>query len=295
MTFMRMRTRRAARSTFLLGATGLGLAIAQTCHAQFAAAVTPPRFELNVEPGQIARQVMEITHAIPGAGNYRVYTADWNMDATGALTFYDTLQPGSCRPWVAIERRDITVTQGARLRYRFEVAPPANASAQECRFALMIESRPQEVKTGETASFPMNGRIGVIVYASVGGAKAVLEPGALSVGAFDGRPTPLLMVHNSGNATARLSGILKGTDGSGATIEFSPESVPILPGQTRRIALQPYEPALRAALPAKAGSAPGTAPAQLRWPLTLRGALEYGPAGAGRIELDRSVTERAAQ
>jgi hypothetical protein len=261
--------------------------------AQFAAAVTPPRFEFNVEPGQVARQVMEITHAIPGTGNYRVYTADWNMDATGALTFYDTLQPGSCRPWVAIERRDITVTQGARLRYRFEVAPPGNATAQECRFALMVESRPQEVKTGDTASFPMNGRIGVIVYASVGGAKAVLEPGSLSIGQFDGRPTPMLMVRNSGNATARLSGILKGTDASGASIEYSPESVPILPGQTRRIALQPYEPPK--APPPKTGPAANSAQTQLALPLNLRGALEYGPAGTGRIELDRSVTERTGQ
>ena len=281
---MRSKVLRCRRVTRAGMAVALGLALGGPAHAQFAAAVTPPRFEVAVEPGQVTRQVMEITHAIPGAGTYRVYTTDWSMDASGALTFYDTLQPGGCRPWVSIERKEITVAMGTRARYRFEVAPPAGTAPTECRFALMLESRPQDVKTGETSSFPMNGRIAVIVYVSVGGAKPVLEPGALTAGAFDGRTVPLLAVHNSGNATGRLAGILKGSDAAGAAFEFTPEALPILPGQTRQIALQPYEPGPRA-------SAPATT-LRWQWPLTLRGTLEYGPAGSGRFELDRSVAER---
>jgi hypothetical protein len=269
-------------------AVGSGIGFSGAARAQFAAAVTPPRFEVSVEPGQVTRQVMEITHAIPGSGTYRVYTTDWRMDAGGALTFYDTLQPGSCRPWVAIERKEVTVAMGTRTRFRFEVAPPADATPQECRFALMVESKPQEVKTGDTASFPMNGRIAVIVYVSVGGARPVLAPGAASIGQLDGRSVPMLVVSNSGNATGRLTGILKGTDDTGATIEFQPDSVPILPGQTRRIALQPYEPARPAA-----ASAPAARPA-LKWPLSMRGELEYGPPGTGRFELERNFSGRAA-
>ncbi len=260
----------------------LGLALASPAHAQFAAAVTPPRFEVSVEPGQVTRQVMEITHATASAGTYRVYTTDWSMDASGELTFFETVQPGSCRPWVAIERKEVTVPPGTRVRYRFEVAPPAGTSPRECRFALMLESRPQDVKTSEASSFPMNGRIGVIVYVNVGGAQAVLEAGAVSTGLLDGQPTPVIVVSNSGNATGRLGGILQGSDASGATLEFSPETVPILPGQTRRIALQPYEPGRRV------GSAAATSP-RLQWPLRLRGTLEYGSGGGSRIELDRSV------
>lgn len=283
--------RRAARVCAVTATTLIGAVFGGAAQAQFAAAVTPPRFEIAVEPGQVTRQVFEITQAIPGDSTYRVYTTDWNMDANGALTFYETLQPGSCRPWVAIERKEVTVARGARVRFRFEVAPPAGVTPQECRFALMIESKPQDVKTGDIASFPMNGRIGVIVYVSVGGAKAVLEPGATSVGPFDGRPTPLLAVHNSGNATGRLSGILNGTDAAGTTLEFTPEAVPILPGQTRNIALQPYEPGPRAPVSASAPAARR----QLQWPLSLRGTLEYGPSGAGHFDVNRSVAERATQ
>jgi len=267
------------------------LALSAPVRAQFAAAVTPPRFELSVEPGQVARQVMEISQAAAGTGIYRVYTNDWGMNAAGALTFYDTLQPGSCRPWVAIERKEVAVTMGIRVRYRFEVAPPADTTAQECRFALMVEGKPQDVKTGEGSSFPMSGRIAVIVYVSVGGAKAVLEPGATLVATVDGQPAPSLVVRNSGNATGRLAGVLTGTDASGAAFEFTPETVPILPGQTRQITLQPYEPGPRAL----AGAASAPAAPRLKWPLSLRGVLEYGPHTTDRFELDRSVAERPAQ
>ena len=50
-----------------------------------------------------------------------------------------TLRPGSCRPWVAIDRSDLTIPGGGRARFRFEVTPPADAPTGECRFALMIE------------------------------------------------------------------------------------------------------------------------------------------------------------
>jgi len=275
----------------MLALAAAGMVACGTARAQFAAAVTPPRFELSVEPGKVLRQVMEISQATPGAGTYRIYTNDWDLSVGGTLTFYDTLQPGSCRRWVAIERSEITVTMGSRVRYRFEVAPPADATVQECRFALMVEGKAQDVKTGESASFPMSGRIAVIVYVRVGGAKPVLEPVATSIAQVDGQPTPVLLVYNSGNATGRLGGILTGTDASGTTFEFTPDTAPILPGITRQISLQPYQPGPRAPVSA---SASATAP-RLKWPVHLRGMLEYGPKDTDRFDLDRDFAERPAQ
>jgi hypothetical protein len=283
--------RRARHRRFATALSTAGMVISAPALAQFAAAVTPPRFELSVEPGQLTRQVMEITQASPGANTYRVYTNDWAMSESGALTFFDDLQPGSCRPWVAIERKEVTVAMGSRVRYRFEVAPPAGVAAQECRFALMLEGKPQDVKTGEGSSFPMSGRIAVIVYVSVGGARAVLEPGATSIGQLEGQAAPVLTVRNSGNATGRLAGILTGNDASGSAFEFTPETVPILPGRTRQITLQPYEPGPRTT---PSASAPAAAP-RLKWPLSLRGTLEYGSKGNERFDLERTVTERPAQ
>ena len=251
--------------------------------AQFAAAVNPPRFEIAVDPGATSRQVLEITQAAPGSTTYRVYTADWTMDADGALAFYEPIQPGSCRPWVAIERHEVTVTMGTRARYRFEVAPAADARPQECRFALMIESKPQDVPTGDS-SFPMSGRIAVIVYAAVGGAKPLLESPSAGLDTLDGQPTPTLVVVNRGNATGRLGGVVQGRDASGATVELAPDSIPVLPGQTRRVPLRRYEPPPRVL--AGGLTAPPAQPAPpWQWPLAVRGTLQSG-SGA-RLEIDR--------
>ena len=45
------------------------------------------------------------------------------------------------------------------------------------------------------------------------------------------------MVENTGTAHGRLSAFLSGTDAAGKKREFSPATLPILPGETRRIAL----------------------------------------------------------
>jgi len=109
-------------------------------HAQgFAAQVSPPRFELVARPGKTVRNVIEVSNRSTTPGRYLVHTADWTLSADFTVNFHDDLQPGSCRPWVAIERPEVVVPGNGILRYRFEVSVPADAPAGECRFAVMIE------------------------------------------------------------------------------------------------------------------------------------------------------------
>jgi hypothetical protein len=74
----------------------------------FAAYVSPPRFEIGIEPGQRSRQVVEIQHVGRQEGAYRFYTADWTLAADYSVNFQTELAPNSCRPWVAIERKELT-------------------------------------------------------------------------------------------------------------------------------------------------------------------------------------------
>lgn len=254
----------AKRISSMAGVAALACMLCSSPRAQFAAAVTPPRFEVSVEPGQVTRQVMEITHAIAGTGTYRVYTTDWNMDASGALTFFDKIQPGSCRPWVSIERREISVTQGTRVRYRFEVAPPLGVTAQECRFALMIEKAPEtapEVK-GTNIQFPVQGRIGVIVYVAVGDVAPKIELRGVSAENLQGRKVPVATLANSGTAHGRADGVIEGVDAKGVKIEFVVSNFPVLAGDTRPIALWPQD------------GADGK-PVNIAWPVRLKGLLEW--------------------
>jgi hypothetical protein len=237
----------------------------------FAAVVSPPRFELSVKPGERVREVVEISNASAQSATYHVRTGDWTLAPDAGVTFTDALAARSCRPWVAIERREIVVPGGGRYRYRFEVQPPANAPPGECRFALLIEGDEVPVRTQSGLNVPVSGRIGVIVYVAVGQAAPELQIVGTTIGEVDGHPMPILNVRNVGNAHGRLTGFLSGVDAKGRTLDFAPSTLPILPGETRAIALV-------------AGTAPDVI-AEVAYPVRVRGILEWG-AGK-RMELDQ--------
>ena len=228
----------------------------------FAALVSPPRFELTGKPGEKIRQVMEITNAGATPARYTLRTADWSLADDGAVKFDDALATGSCRPWVAIESKLVTVGAGGKYRYRFEITPPADAPAGECRFAIMIEGDEQTVQSPNGPAFPIAGRLGVIVYVSLGDAAPKLEVTGSKVANVNDVPVPVIIVKNNGNAHGRITGFLSGTDASGKKVEFTPSTLPILVGESRSISLVPY------------GDKDEVV--KVAYPITIKGKLEWG-------------------
>ncbi len=228
----------------------------------FSAVISPPRFEVNVQPGKTTRQVIEITHVANRRGEYRVYTNDWTIGPDGNALFSDQLAPNSCRPWVALERRELALPANGKIRFRFEISPPANATLAECRFAIMIEGLEQVIKTEGTLSFPVSGRVGVIVYAAIGDARPILRITHAGVAANDGTLVPRVEVINTGNAHGRLGGFVIAVDANGKQLDLVPESIPILPAQTRMVSLIPNSAV--------------TGDNAIKYPLTVKGSLEWG-------------------
>jgi hypothetical protein len=255
-------------SRALLGLAATGCALPAAAQG-FAAYISPPRFELQPVAGETLRQVVEIQHVGREQGNYRVYTNDWVFNADHSVSFSDALAPDSCRPWVAIERRELAIEPGARYRYRFEITPPAGTPPRECRFAIMIEGLETARVEGQL-NFPVGGRIGVIVYAAIGGAAPQLEIAAARVATVNGQPTAVIDVRNTGNAHGRIEGFVNGTDATGQRLELAPADLPILPGETRALSLSPVVPA-------------GQPAPTIRFPLQVEGRLEWG---ANRLPLN---------
>ncbi|MEO8385030.1 MAG: hypothetical protein ABI583_07305, partial [Betaproteobacteria bacterium] len=226
----------------------------------FSAVISPPRFETTVQAGKTSRQIIEITHVANQPGKYRVYTNDWVLGPDGSAIFSDELAPNSCRPWVALEKRELSLPANGKIRFRFEITPPADAASVECRFAVMIEGFEQVIKTEGAVSFPVSGRVGVVVYAIVGDAAPKLAITMAGTTTYEGNLVPQLQVSNSGNAHGRLGGFVTGVDATGQKIDFVPESLPIMPAQTRPIPLVP--------------NVPGGGTTKLNYPLTVTGNLE---------------------
>ena len=246
----------------VLASTAATIATPSARAQGFSAVISPPRFELNVQPGKTTRQVIEITHVANRRGEYRVYTNDWTIGADGNAVFTDELAPTSCRPWVALERRELALSANGKIRFRFEISPPANASLAECRFAIMIEGLEQVIKTEGALSFPVSGRVGVIVYAALGDARPALKISHAGVAANDGVIVPRVEVSNTGNAHGRLGGFVIAVDAKGNQFDLVPEAIPILPAQTRMVSL----------IPNVAVSGDNA----IKYPLTVKGSLEWG-------------------
>lgn len=271
---MRLAERLRCRGLTALLSAGLAALAALTtttpAQAQFSLAVSPPRFELSVKPGERVRQVLELTHSDSRAGAYKFKTADWNFAPDASVSFVDELLPGSCRPWVAIERRELSITPGRPYRFRFEVAPPADTPPMECRFAIMIEGQQPAAAPGMPIA--LDARIGVIVYVAVGDVAPRLELVGSSVRTVDGQAVPVIRVRNTGTAHGRLAGFLTGTDASGTRLELQASSTPILAGETRDITLLATRPGDTETSVA------------VKFPLTVDGKLEWGKNGSMPID-----------
>jgi hypothetical protein len=248
----------AVGMSFLLAAWHAAVAAA----AGFAALVSPPRFELTSRSGTTVRQVFELTNRSAGPAKFRVHTADFTLGADYSVAFQDALQPDSCRPWVAIERPEVTLPGGGTIRYRFEVQVPNDAPAGECRFGILVEGEEPAIAQTGALRIPVAGRIGIIVYVIVGDGKPKIEVFGPQVVTLNGQKVPALRVHNSGNAHARMSGFLTGADAKGIQYDFNPSDLPILPGEVRDLFLTP--------------STSDNDHPTLTFPVTVRGTLEWG-------------------
>ncbi len=241
----------------------LGVAFSGLVEAQgFAALVSPPRFELAAKPGKTLRSVIEVSNRSTAPAKYLIHTADWSLSPDFSVNFHDDLQEGSCRPWVAIERPEVVVPGAGTLRYRFEVTVPADAPAGECRFAIMIEGAEPSIARSKGLDVPVTGRIGVIVYVTIGEGAAELEILGPGVANLNGQQVPTLRVHNAGSAHGRMSGFLTGTDAKGVSYDFTPSEFPILPHEEREVFLTP-------------STATEDHP-KLAYPVTVKGTLEWG-------------------
>ena len=252
----------------LLGAAGAGA---------FNAGVGPPRFELAAQPGETLREVVSIVNSGDVVESYRIRTADWDLTRAGGVVIHPpALQPGSCRPWTRIERRELTLGPQEVKRYRFEVSVPADAAQGECRFALLIETAPPEAPAGVelpqfSVQLPITARLAVIVYVRVGAAAPALRVEGAEMRDVRGATVPVLTVRNDGDAHGRPGGFVTAEDDVGKRYELLVVPSPVLAGQTADILLRP-DPALY-----------GEEPPAWQPPLRLRGALE---TGAGDLALD---------
>ena len=207
----------------------------------FEVGVAPSRFELAAKGGTRLGQTLTLQNVGAQPSDVAIRTLDWTFSPTGGITYQEDLAPGSCRPWVTLERRRLTLGPRARATYRFQVEVPPDAPRGECRFMIAIESaEPAATRDlgsgGASVNLPVSGRIVIAVYVAVNGAQPKLEVSGVATQLLQGRRAPTVTVTNKGDAHGRLDGVLDAVDAKGQKFELVPDSSPVMPGQTRVLA-----------------------------------------------------------
>jgi len=257
---------RAALVGLLLAAPALHPALA----APFEIAATPSRFEVSTSAGKRLGQSLEISNLGAEATEVSMRTLDWSLSPEGDVTYFDALQPGSCRPWVTLERRTLKVPARGKASFRFQVDPPADAPRGECRFMVAIEGvepayRADIQKGGASLALPVTGRLAVVVYVALNGAEPKITLSQVGMKEAGGKRTPVVTVSNEGDAHGRLDGALQAVDARGTEFEMVPDGSPILPGQKRSLVLN--------------ARGEGSKPVQPVYPVKVKGVVDWDKGG----------------
>jgi hypothetical protein len=260
-----MRSSRCFNPCLLIVA-GLSLP-APVLAAGFAAGISPSKFELRAEPGDIVRDTVTIMNPADEPADYELRTADWHLNETSGIEYVeDGLAEGSCRPWVRLERRTIQVRAREQRTYRFEVHVPADAAPGLCRFAIFIEpAEAMRAELGDSGvSFPIVGRFAVITYVTIGDARAEIEYLGMGATLVNEQTLPTLKLRNTGTTFDRAFGQVMATDAENQRVALIPSNFPVLPGRTEEILLSPATDPDR------------KNPVRLVYPLALSGRIEIG-------------------
>ena len=242
----------------------------------FEVAVAPSRFELSARNTQRSGQTMQIYNVGNQSTEVALRTLDWTLSDNGQLTLHDELLPGSCRPWVTLERRTLRLSPKSNTRFRFQIDVPVDAQKGECRFMIAVEGvDPAHQATinggGASLNLPVSGRIAVAVYVALNGAKPAMEFVKIDTAQVQGKRVPVIVMRNNGNAHGRLEGLLEATTAQGTALELQPDGGPVLPGQTRALTFSTRQ----------AGNA--QAAVEPTYPLKVSGTLDWAD-GAFKVE-----------
>ncbi len=244
--------------------------------APFSAGISPPRFEFKAKPGQVIRDTLVILNAGEQFADYKFHTADWELNANSGVTYLeDTMSANSCRPWVKLEREVVRIRAGGQKKYRFEVHIPEDAEKGLCTFGIIIEPGDKNTaKAGENIKFPVVGRYAVIVYITVGKAKAEIQLLGVTIKRENNLILPALTLKNSGDTLGRPYGIIEATNPDGEKHTLIISDYPVLPGRTETLSLHPdYKNSNKKV--------------KLIYPLKLKGKIEF-QNGSG-ISIDETV------
>ncbi|MEO9970507.1 MAG: hypothetical protein ABJG15_11960 [Hyphomonadaceae bacterium] len=208
------------RTCILTAALGLAAFPAWT----FGIGLQPTTVEIEVAPGERNRQVVNIANVhTEKTISLTLGLADWSLDDNGQIKLSPPDETEtSAAGWARFSPAFLTLKPGEAEQVIVDMATPTRLSRSgDFRFALLASTVLPEERAGQSGVWKKY-QIATLFYLTTGSAKSEAEitTGTVSL-TEDGVRNLHIGIENSGNAHARLQGVVEITSGG------SVETVPI--------------------------------------------------------------------
>ena len=217
----------------VVGLLGLGTAPASALDL----VVSPIRAEHQVQAGTSETNIILVKNEGKDSERIKVALEDWQLDAKGEVAYSRAgTNPHSCSAWLQVNPTDFKLDPGTReVRYTLTVPPGVKPGTYWT--AIVLESLPPTEGKPEGRLMGVRGRIGVVIYETVGKPEIKAAFNDFQVHPAKGKLTFKLALTNSGTAFYRIKKswvTLKNSQGQEVSRIEVPD-VPVLPGTSRNL------------------------------------------------------------
>lgn len=214
----------------------VSILIPAAVYGQGGMALSPARFELDMQPGTERTVVVNVDYQAgdPAARPMRLVASlnDWTMTREAQVQFYPAgSRDGSATSWMLYSPGEASVTAGTTHQIRVTISVPENALPGDHLAALIVEQRPEDLRSSPNSRrMVVRYRMASVFYIKVGGTtrKGDLRD-LLAESHADGIVVKPLLV-NDGNTVLRPTQSVTVLNSDGVTVADLPEieTLPVL-------------------------------------------------------------------
>jgi hypothetical protein len=209
-------------------------------------AMAPARFELEMKPGTETTVVVNVDYKSAGSAAKPVRLMaslnDWTMTTEGQVAFYPAgTRSDSASSWMIYSPGEAPVVPGTMHQIRVTVSVPANAIPGDHLAALIVEQRPENLRTeGNSRQMVVRYRMASVFYIKVGGVTRKGDLRDLLAEADGDGIVVKPMLQNDGNSVVRPTASVSIADADGRSVAELPEieTLPVLAGSGSRQSLK---------------------------------------------------------
>ena len=200
--------------------------------------LAPARFEIEMQPGSETTVVVNLDYHTTADKSQPVRIVaslnDWTIDRDGQVRFEkaNTL-PNSASSWLIHSPAETMVVPGNLHAIRVTIAVPKDATPGDHLTSLIVEQRPDSIKTNENRrQVVIRYRMAAVFYIKIPQLSRQGSLESLRAESTGDQVTVTPLLKNAGNSVIRPLTSVKITDSSGVSIAEQPqkESLPLLGG-----------------------------------------------------------------